>query len=747
MIITNRGEVKIVDFGLAKLAMGTRMTKTGRTVGTAAYMSPEQVRGETVDQRADIWSFGVVLYEMLTGQLPFKSDYEQAVFYSILNENPQAIKDLRGDVPLELQTIVKNCVEKEPNQRYQTAVDLVSQLKRLKREMSSREVVVEKPKTARPLLSPVSLHRLLIPAAAVILAFLILLLIPSGRKTMQDWLGITPIPKEKHLVVLAFTYEGDDPSNQAMVDGLVETLNSKLSRLEQFHRSFWVVPASELHKSAEVYKRRISSATDARQAFGVNLVLTGSVALSGDDFHLRLLLIDTETLEELRSAVIQDRRRNISILQEETVTKMAEMLDVKLDSQSHRLLTAGGTTVSGAYEFYLKGQGYLKRYEKMVDLVTAISSIKQAIEQDSLYASAYAALGECYWRRYEATKDTQWVEAALSNCERAAELDDLLEPVHVTLGLIYKGMNRNKQAIEEFQRALALDPFSTAAYRGLAEAYQAQGRLEETESTYQKAIQLKRDYWAGYKDLGLFYLQYEQLDDAVTQFRQVLILTPDDYLAHSNLGGIYYHLDSLEDARQMFERSLAIEQSWEAFSNLGTVYYLEGRYGEAVSMFKGALEFNDQDHEVWGNLASAYYWTPGERDKALEVYQRAIEMAVEQAKVNPYDPEVLSLLGGYYSMIGQRAKAVPLTEQALSIAPKHGEVMYRAGHAYEQLGEHEKAVYWIGKALESGYSRREIEHEPGLRQLRADARFQQLLQKNSDQSGENTDRASKSNKM
>jgi len=238
---------------------------------------------------------------------------------------------------------------------------------------------------------------------------------------------------------------------------------------------------------------------------------------------------------------------------------------------------------------------------------------------------------------------------------------------------------------------------------------------------------MKPDYWAGYKYLGFFYLRNGRYDDAVKQFRQVLKFKPDSYLAYNNLGAVYYFIERYEDARQMWERSLTIEPSWEAISNLGSLHYFKEQYAEAARVYEGALDFFDDKYQLWGNLASAY-GANGERQKSFDTYQRAIKMAEEQRRVNPQDPDLLADLAGYYSSTGDRSKTILLVEQALAIAPKNAEVMYRAGHAYEQLDERQKALEWIKKALENGYPRADIESNPGLRQLRTDVRFQQIVQ-------------------
>ncbi|MFQ5865531.1 MAG: protein kinase [bacterium] len=722
IMLDENGKPKIMDFGLAKLAGRTQITKSGTTMGTVAYMSPEQARGQDVNHRTDIWSLGVVLYEMLTGSLPFKGDYDQAVVFSILNEDPVPMTHLLKDIPLELDRIVNKCLEKEPSKRYQTASELRDDIMSVMSDMGwlgSTTLRTMAPPHARRL----RLNRKLTGIISGLMLLIVLgLLIRSDWRAVKNLLDFKGVPAQKHVLVLPFANVGDDPTNQAFSDGLVETLSSKLTQLERFQGSLWVVPASEVRRGG------IESASEAQQTFGVNLVVSGSVQRIGDRFRLTLNLVDANTLRQLSSCVIDENRSNVSILQDESVIKIAEMLNVELRPETRRVLAEGGTTVPEAYEFYLQGLGYVQRYEKAENLDMAIDLFNRAIAQDSHYALAYGGLGEAYWRKYEISKDAQWVEHAVRNCERAVELNDLLAPVNVTLGLIHTGTGQYEEAIKKFQRALTLDPVSADAYRGLAKAYEAQGRLEEAELTYQKAIELKPDYWAGYNDLGVFYYRHGRYQDAIAPFRQIVELTPDNYRGYNNLGGIYYLLERWADAREMFERSFAIKESYRGCSNLGTLYYMEGRFADAARMYQKALDLNDLNYLVWGNLASAYYWTSSERAKAYDIYQRAAEMAEENRKVNPLDPEVLSHLVGYYTMLGDSVKAFQLIEKVLTIGPKSPNVMYLIGHAYEQLGERELALQWLGNALQNGHSLAEIEHEPGLRQLRSDARFEKLVE-------------------
>ncbi|MCH6574986.1 MAG: serine/threonine protein kinase, partial [Bacteroidetes bacterium] len=272
IMITKDGKVKIMDFGLAKIKGGTELTKIGSTVGTAAYMSPEQARGEGVDQRTDIWSFGVVLYEMLTGQLPFKGDYEQAVIYSILNEEPKLITELRRDIPSRLAHIVKRILKKNSKDRYQTTAELVDDLKIVTKDPDGESIIIQqKAGTKKSGRFFSNKKKLLTTSGVIILLIFLSSFLPSGLEFFKSLLGFKSEPSEQHLLVLPLTNIGGDEDKQAFCDGLMETLSSKLTQVEQFDGSLWVVPSSE------VIRNKISSPDEAYQRYGVNLAVTGSL--------------------------------------------------------------------------------------------------------------------------------------------------------------------------------------------------------------------------------------------------------------------------------------------------------------------------------------------------------------------------------------------------------------------------------------------------------------------------------------
>jgi serine/threonine-protein kinase len=687
-------------------------------MGTVAYMSPEQARGETVDARTDLWALGVVLYEMLAGERPFTGRNEHAVLQAIQHDAPPPLTNVRDDVPLALQEVVMCCLEKDPDARPPQADTLRVKLSRVRRAESEKPV---RPGRARRNTAPLSVRarRWTVGALIALLLGLSAWWFAASQSATRS--GNEAIPAEKHLVVLPFTNVGGDAANQAFSDGLMETLTNKLTQLERLQGALFVVPATEIRADG------IASARAARETYGVNLAVTGSVQRTGDSVHVTLNLVDTRTLLQLRSDEVTEPTSDMAMLQYSAVSKLTQMLDVELQPEARELLAEGETTMPDAYDFYLQGRGYLQRYENPENIDTAIGMFERALAEDSLYALAFAGLGEAYWHKYKTTSDTQWVARAVEYCQRAVTINDQLAPVHVTLGIIHRGTGEYEQAVEKLRQAVAIDARNDNAYRELGYAYEMLGLVDEAESAYQRAIQLRPSYWGGYNYLGVFYFNQGRYEEAAAQFRQVVELTPDNVRGYNNLGALYFLLQRWTDAREAYERSLEIEPNFDAYSNLGTLYYFyEADFTDAAQMYEKALALDDHDYQIWGNLASARYWA-GEHKKAQDTYRRAIQMAQAKRDVNPRDSEVLCDLATYHAMLGEQTRARALLERVKALATDKVDVMFSAGIVYEQLGEREQALEWIGKALENGYSPGLAHRSPTLQELRKDVRFERLL--------------------
>ncbi len=727
IMVTQEGIVKVLDFGVAKL-VNLRITPAGTTLGTPAYMSPEQILGKpNVDHRSDIWSLGAVLYEMLSGELPFRQPYPQALQYSILSEDPEPLRKQRADLPEEVERLVTiKTLVKDPDARYQSVDDLLVDLRALQRALRFETATTPPAKQPPPPTWVRKLSRRWLGwavAATAVAAIGLTLLARAGQRQFAErcrwapsWFAACQLPADKHLSMLSFENLGSDPASQAFGDGLVQSLTSKLTKAAFFHDSLCVHPP-----------RR------DQQAFGTGLLLSGIVERSGATVRLTLKLSDAQSSLVLRSLSYESGTldvNDVSTLQDKLIEPLVSLLRVELPNQARVALAAGGTAIPGAFESYMEGLGYLSRD----DLDNAESRFQQALARDQYYALAQVALGDVYGRKYELTKQQQWADQAQQNCLSALKRNDQLDWAYLTLGRLYSRTGQDDQAVSAFRRALDLNPLDFDSQRELANAYRATGRVQEAESVYLQAIESRGNCWHAYNRLGVFYDGYGRYSDAEKQFRKVIEVAPNGPIGYNNTGLLYTKMERYQEAAKMLEASLRIQERPLTYSNLAYAYFRQGCYADAAQIWRKAVDLGLSNYLIWGNLAEAYLMVPELADRAPGAFKQAIALAQEElvksrsaaAATNPADAGPHGWLANYHARLGDNEKALGAVSEALRIAPHDINVLFRAALVYEMAGQRDRALGALQVALHGGYSLGEVRQSEVLRSLRADSRYQEL---------------------
>lgn len=697
---------KVLDFGVAKVE-GEALTRPGATLGTVQYAAPEQARGE-VEPRSDLWSLGVVLYEMLAGRRPFNDAYDAALLYAILNLDPEPLQALRPEVPESVAAVVHRLLQKDPADRFERAEDVVSALA-----------------DAPPLTETAGLGRerrrgsLSRPVRWSALAGIVVLAVLGLWMGMRG--GAAPaLPEERHIAVLPLSAASGDADAVAFADGLLEVIVTELTGLERYQGALQVIPTSEIRA------QDIVSASQAKAALGATLAVTGRVEPDPDGYTVRLNLEDATTLRQIASTTLSRPRTELVALRDDVLAVLAQMLDVELQPAARAALAArnaGGTENSAAYDAYVRGLGFMT--EATPDAQQrAFEAFEAAVRADSRFAIAHARLAEAAMRIYEQEHEPTWVERASTAVDAAVTLAPEAPNGWVARARLYTMTGRYDEAVRAARQALGLGTASDDAYIALASAYAAAGDPPAAEAAYLEAIARNPGSWEWAHRLGLFYYTQGQYEDALASWTRVVQLVPRFARAYSNIGAAYLALGQSDSASVLFERSAALYPSPQALSNLAAIYYYDERYAEAARATRRALDLDDNNHEVWNTLAATYERL-GDSTAAQDAYREAIIRAEAQQVVNARDPELLAHLATYYVSIGDTVRARTAADEAVALDPE-GEVAFFVALAYEQLTDRGRALQWVGRALEGGVSKDRVEGTPALSALVQDARYRAL---------------------
>jgi eukaryotic-like serine/threonine-protein kinase len=624
ILVTSEGTAKLLDFGIAKAA-DAKPTREEGAPGTVAYMSPEQTRASTIDHRTDLWSLGVVLYEMLTRVRPFRGDDDEALIHAIRHDTWAPLEPLNREIPTGTARILNRCLAKNPNDRYVNAQELLG-------DLAALDVGTPRPSQVT---SPHRNGRRLVGYGSA--AALILFVASGGLYVARDRL---PLPQRTHdiqsgrrqLAVRPLTIVSSDPEESYLADSMTDALITQLSRIGGLR----VIARSSVMR----YKGDGKSTMEIGRELGVGTLLEGTIRKTGRQMQLTLNLVDTRSREQLWTQHYTLDSSDLQSVQREIALAVAEVLRVQLDATERRGLSVVGTANADAYMAYLKGRHFLEKWDE-TSARKAGEYFQRALDIDPTFAHAWTGLGDTYHvlsglATLPAADAYPRTKAA---AERALRINSDLPEAHVSLATALSSYYWDFEgAASHIRRAIELNPSSATAHNLYSEYLRYRGRFDEALQEARQAEALDPIAPVHQLDAGIVLYLARRYDDAIAQYRRLLALHPDHRYTYFPLALVYVQTKQYGNALAALDQAgdggrLRVQQH----TLRGHIHAVTGRDAEARQEL-AALRILSRDQHVSPWHFAIVHLGLGEDERTLDFLEDAYRQRAWQVRLLPVEP-------------------------------------------------------------------------------------------------------------
>jgi eukaryotic-like serine/threonine-protein kinase len=724
----------VSDFGLAKTyeENAIQMTRTGAFLGTPRYMSPEQVEGKPADMRSDIYAYGLILYEMVTGDVPFTGESTLKVMYQRIQEKPKNPKTLNPELPNWFAQVVMRCLERDPQTRYQKADEILLDLQGARSTVSTvrvgggatRTVQIQIPefRDKRWIWGIVGVAALFIAAFAVPQVRHMIFGGKAGKTETGGISGVPPVASGRYVAVLPLQVLGDPSQLNYLAEGIQDALSTKLFQMKDIH-----VTSSDA--AARVDQKQSLEKIGA--ALGANMIVQGTLQGSGDKIRIILKLEDVTSGKDVWSQQFDGVTGDLFTLEDEIYGPLTSALNLNPTNEELAKAEQRPTENVAAYDLYLRGRNAL-RGDDVKSIEAALDFFNQSLSNDRTFALAYTGIADSSLRMYQVKRDSLWTQKALAAAQQAQQLNDQLPEVHSTLGAVYQATGKYTESISELNRALALSPNSDDIYRGLGHVYLASGNGPQAIQAFQKAVSLNPYFWDNQNSLGGAYFQLGDYQKALEAFTQVTVLEPNIGSGYENVGNVYLQQGKYQESVPYLQKSLQIEPYYSTYSNLGTAFFFLKQYSNSADMFEKAVALSPNSTEAMVNLADAYR-AGGQADKAHTAYQQAIALGYKELETNPRDATVMGQVALAYAKNGDAQNATSLIKRTRAMDKNDVNYVYEEAVIDALLGRTADSLKALDEALAKHYPAQFASGDPDLGSLQANPQFQALIKKYSQQ--------------